>query len=94
MVKELGAKEEVCGINPSHVQKDIELRVLRDFGADIVQQLGTLASHNHEVVPTLQLLFSQAGLPPPPSPSGSRASSALSSATSSVSSVSGRSVHT
>ena len=41
MVKELGAKKEVCGINPSHVQKDIELQVLRDFGADIVQQLGT-----------------------------------------------------
>ena len=85
LVKELQAKRKVCGHDPTHVQRDIQLRELRDFGSNVVQRLGSLSTKNPDLVPTLQLMFSQAGLPPAPSPSSSsRASSQFSSARSSV----------
>lgn len=90
LVKELQAMDKVCGCDPSHVQQDIQLRELRDFGANAVQQLGSLGARNPEMVPAMQLMFSQAGLPPAPSPTGSRASSVPSSARSSASSVTAR----
>lgn len=74
---------KVCGHDPSHVQRDVQLRELRDFGSNTVQQLGTLGSMNPAMVSAMQLMFSQAGLPPAPSPSGSRASSQPSTARSS-----------
>lgn len=85
LVKELQAMRKVCGRDPTHVQQDIQLRELRDFGSNVVQQLGSLGAKNPDLVPTMQLMFSQAGLPPAPSPSSSRASSVPSSARSSVS---------
>ena len=67
---------EVCGQDPTQVQRDVEVRLLREFGCSAVEQLGVMGSKCPEMVPTMQLLFSQAGLPPAPSPaSSSRASS-------------------
>lgn len=78
--------ESVCGHKPSSIQRDIELRGLRELGSSVVQQLGLLGNAHPEMVSTMQLLFSQAGLPPAPSPApSSRASSQASSARSSVS---------
>ena len=84
-MKELKAKQKVSGHSPSEVERDIELREVRDFGNSVIQQLGSKAAKQPEMMSTLQLLFSQAGLPPPPSPTASRTGSALSSARSSTS---------
>ncbi len=81
-------KQKVSGHDPSDVERDIELRELRDFGGTVISQMGSLASRETELLSTMQLLFSQAGLPPPPSPIGSRASSVPSSARSSTSQLS------
>ena len=86
--KEIRGKQKVSGHDPSDVEHDIELRELRDFGGTVVQQMGGLASRDPDLLSTMQLLFSQAGLPPPPSPAGSRASSVPSSARSSTSQLS------
>lgn len=75
---------KVSGHAPEDIQKDIELREMRDFGSNVIQQLGTLGSKNPQMVSAMQLMFSQAGLPPAPSPVGSRTSSRTSSARSSV----------
>lgn len=72
--------DKVCGHSPAHVQKDIELREMRDFGSNVVQQLGNLGSKDQDMLSAMQLMFAQAGLPPTPSPSGSRASSQASTA--------------
>lgn len=86
LVRELKGMESVCGHKPSSIQRDIELRGLRELGSSVVQQLGLLGNAHPEMVSTMQLLFSQAGLPPAPSPApSSRASSQASSARSSVS---------
>lgn len=84
LVKELKAMDKVCGHTPAHVQKDIELREMRDFGSNVVQKLGTLGSKDQDMLSAMQLMFAQAGLPPTPSPSGSRASSQASTARSSA----------
>lgn len=78
----------MSGHDSRDVEQDIELRELRDFGGTVVQQMGSLAAREPELVTTMQLLFSQAGLPPPPSPTGSRAGSVPSSARSSTSQLS------
>ena len=44
------------------VQRDIELRELRDFGTTIVQQIGSVAAKQPELTSTIQLLFSQVSL--------------------------------
>ena len=75
--------EEVCGHDPSHVKWDIQARELRDTGSNLLQQLGELGSKHPEMLSSMQLMFSQAGLPPAPSPAISRAGSQLSSARSS-----------
>ena len=85
LVKELKGKQKVSGHSPAEVERDIELREMRDFGNSVIQQLGSKAAKQPEMMSTLQLLFSQAGLPPPPSPTASRTGSALSSARSSTS---------
>lgn len=54
----------------------------------MIQQMGGLASRDPDLLSTMQLLFSQAGLPPPSSPAGSRAGSVPSSARSSTSQLS------
>ena len=92
LLKELRGKTKVCGYSPAEVQRDIELRELRDFAGNVVYQLGSLGSQYPNLVATMQLMFSQAGLPPVPSPSASRGNSVASSARSTPSSVSGRSV--
>ncbi len=81
-------KQKVSGHDPNDVERDIELRELRDFGGTVISQMGSLASRETELLSTMQLLFSQAGLPPPPSPIGSRTSSVPSSARSSTSQLS------
>lgn len=43
-------------------QRDIELRELRDFGTTIVQQIGSVAAKQPELISTIQLLFSQVSL--------------------------------
>lgn len=88
LVKELKAKQKVSGHSPADVERDIELREMRDFGNSVVQQLGSKAAKHPDMMSTLQLLFSQAGLPPPPSPTASRTGSTLSSARSSTSQLS------
>ena len=88
LVKELKTKQKVSGHSPSEVEQDIELREMRDFGNSVIQQLGGKAANHPEMMSTLQLLFSQAGLPPPPSPTASRTGSTLSSARSSTSQLS------
>ena len=88
LVKDLKAKQKVSGHSPGDVERDIELREMRDFGNSLIQQLGSKAAKQPEMMSTLQLLFSQAGLPPPPSPTASRTGSALSSARSSISQLS------
>ena len=87
-MKELKTKQRVSGHSPADVERDIELREMRDFGNSLIQQLGSKAAKQPEMMSTLQLLFSQAGLPPPPSPVASRAGSTLSSARSSISQLS------
>ncbi len=41
------------------MQRDIELRELREFGTNAVQQLGNLAAKEPDLTSTLQVLFSQ-----------------------------------
>jgi len=88
--RELSSKDKVCGRTPLHVERDIEVRELREFGSTIVKRLGGMGSSHVGMLHSLQLLFSQAGLPPPASPASSKASSAVSSARSSVSSLNAR----
>ena len=45
-----------------NLQRDIELRELRDLGTTIVQQIGSLAAKQPELTSTIQLLFSQVSL--------------------------------
>ena len=40
-------------------QRDIELRELRDFNANVIQQMGSVAAKQPELTSTIQLLFSQ-----------------------------------
>lgn len=88
LMKEFKTKQKVSGYSPLEVERDIELREMRDFGNSVIQQLGGKAAKQPEMMSTLQLLFSQAGLPPPPSPTASRTGSTLSSARSSTSQLS------
>lgn len=83
-MKELGEQERVCGQVPEQVRRDVELREVRDFGSKVVEQLGGLGNRHPEMVSTMQLLFSQAGLPPAPSPAPSGGSSRASSLPSSA----------
>ena len=86
--REIRGKQRVSGHDPSDVERDIELRESRDFTGTVISQMGSLASREPELLSTMQLLFSQAGLPPPPSPVGSRSGSVPSSARSSTSQLS------
>lgn len=88
LVKELKSKQKISGHTPWEVERDIELRELRDFSNSVIQQLGSKATKQPDMMSTLQLLFSQAGLPPSPSPTASRTGSTLSSARSSISQLS------
>ena len=88
LVKELKSKQKGSGHTPREVERDIELREMRDFSNSVIQQLGSKAANKPDMMSTLQLLFSQAGLPPPPPPMASRTGSTLSSARSSVSQLS------
>ena len=94
LVQELNAAKAVCGHSPSHVQEDIEVRNLQEFGSHTVGRLGSLAAQHPAIAPHLELLFSQADLPLPASPVASKASSTVSSARSSVTPLSGRLVTT
>ena len=72
-----------------HEEKDMDLRELRDFNTRTMKQMGE-ALHNYpDLGPSVQMYFSQAGLPMPPSPGpgssrpgsfSSRSSGTLSSA--------------
>ncbi|XP_065888087.1 coiled-coil domain-containing protein 39-like [Dysidea avara] len=79
LLKEIKAKK---GSGPE--ESDIELRDLRDFNVNITQQLSQISVQQSELQTPMQLLFSQAGLPPPSSAPGSRSSSQQSSSHSST----------
>lgn len=65
-------------------ESDIELRELRDFNINITQQLSQIATQQVDLQSPMQILFSQAGLPPLSSAPGSRSSSQQSSPRSSI----------
>ena len=63
-------------------EKDISVREMREFNQNIMKQIGEVAHNHPDIAPVVNLYFSQAGLPVPPSPGvagGSRASSLASS---------------
>lgn len=64
-----------------HEEKDMDLRELRDFNSRIMKQMGEVVHNYPDIAPAVQMYFSQAGLPQPPSPGpgNSRPSSARSS---------------
>ena len=64
-----------------HEEKDMDLRELREFNNRIMKQMGEVVHNYPDIGPAVQMYFSQAGLPAPPSPGpgGSRPSSARSS---------------
>jgi len=73
-------------------EKDIEVREMRDFNKNIVNQIGLITRENPNFGPIINLYFSQAGLPIPSvsmTPGSARPPSAASSARSSLS---GRSI--
>ncbi|KAL5476034.1 hypothetical protein EMCRGX_G025936 [Ephydatia muelleri] len=70
VMKELKAKG-----SDTSLEQDIQLRELKAFSTSIVQYLGTLATSHPESASTLNVLFSQYGVAPPPSPAGSRTGS-------------------
>jgi chromosome segregation ATPase len=72
VMRELRAKK---GSAASEIEQDVAVRELQEFGQSMVQRVGNLVTKHPELQPTLQLLFSQASLPPPPSPGSSRSSS-------------------
>ena len=47
------------------------MRQKKEFGNSVMQQLGQVAAEAPDLAPSIHLLCSQAGLPPPPSPLGS-----------------------
>ncbi|XP_038050649.1 coiled-coil domain-containing protein 39-like [Patiria miniata] len=55
----------------SHEEKDFGLRELRDFNKNISKQIGDVIHSHPDVIPTTHMLFSQAGLQVPPTPTGS-----------------------
>lgn len=64
-----------------HEEKDMDLREMRDFNSRVMKQMGEVLHNNAELTPSVQMYFSQAGLPMPPSPGPgtSRADSSRSS---------------
>jgi UDP-glucose:O-linked fucose beta-1,3-glucosyltransferase len=64
-----------------HEEKDMDLRELREFNSRMMKQMGEVLHNTAELTPSVQMYFSQAGLPMPPSPvpGTSRAGSSRSS---------------
>lgn len=87
-----------------HEEKDMDLRELRDFNTRTMKQMGEVLHSHPDLGPSVQIYFSQAGLPMPPSPGpgmsrptssrSSRSSGTLSSARSDISTSSRRGVGT
>lgn len=87
-----------------HEEKDMDLRELRDFNTRTMKQMGEVLHSHPDLGPSVQIYFSQAGLPMPPSPGpgmsrptssrSSRSSGTLSSARSDISTGSRRGVGT
>lgn len=87
-----------------HEEKDMDLRELRDFNTRTMKQMGEVLHSHPDLGPSVQIYFSQAGLPMPPSPGpgmsrptssrSSRSSGTLSSARSEISTGSRRGVGT
>ncbi|XP_068685794.1 coiled-coil domain-containing protein 39-like [Montipora capricornis] len=85
-------------------EKDMDLRELREFNTRTMKQMGEVLHNYPDLGPSVQLYFSQAGLPMPPSPGpgssrpvssrSSRSSGSLSSARSDISTSSRRGVGT
>ncbi|XP_015756611.1 PREDICTED: coiled-coil domain-containing protein 39-like [Acropora digitifera] len=87
-----------------HEERDMHLRELREFNAQTMKQMGEVLHNYPDLGPSVQLYFSQAGLPMPPSPGpgtsrptssrSARSSGSTSSARSDISSGSRRGVGT
>ncbi|KAL9963526.1 hypothetical protein ACROYT_G027041 [Oculina patagonica] len=87
-----------------HEEKDMDLRELREFNTRTMKQMGEVLHSHPDLGPSVQIYFSQAGLPMPPSPGpgmsrptssrSSRSSGTLSSARSDISTGSRRGVGT
>ena len=66
-------------------ERDIDLREMRDFNTSIMKQIGEVVHNHPDIANAVNLYFSQAGLPMPPSP-GPGQSSRPSSSRSSIAS--------
>lgn len=51
-----------------HEERDMHLRELREFNGQTMKQMGEVLHNYPDLGPNVQLYFSQAGLPMPPSP--------------------------
>lgn len=51
-----------------HEEKDMDLRELREFNTHTMKQMGEVLHNYPDLAPSVQIYFSQAGLPMPPSP--------------------------
>ncbi|KAJ7376952.1 Coiled-coil domain-containing protein 39, partial [Desmophyllum pertusum] len=85
-----------------HEEKDMDLRELREYNTRTMKQMGEVLHSHPDLGPSIQIYFSQAGLPMPPSPGpgmsrptssrSSRSSGTVSSARSDISTGSRRGV--
>ena len=48
------------------LQKDFEVRELREFNKNVTKQIGESVQQNPDIAQAVHLYFSQADLPPPP----------------------------
>ena len=51
-----------------HEERDMDLRELREFNTRTMKQMGEVLHNYPDLGPSVQIYFSQAGLPMPPSP--------------------------
>merc|ERR1712079_883217 len=51
-----------------HEEKDMDLRELREFNNRTMKQMGEIIHNYPDIAPQVQMFFSQAGLPMPPTP--------------------------
>lgn len=52
----------------THEERDMDLRELREFNTRTMKQMGEVLHNYPDLGPSVQIYFSQAGLPMPPSP--------------------------
>ena len=66
LIKTLRSGKKAKGELPE--EQDIDLREMRDFNISIMKQIGEVVHHHPDIAAAVNLYFSQAGLPMPPTP--------------------------